>query len=173
MDPSFKDKDGNEESPARWRGSCFWKVEAKGIATADFLEKESAADGWKEEKEESMGINDVFVEIGHGVEVAVKDVVKGAEDVLSVGGKVIKVIADVKAVSPEFKANLATLVDDAKAIAVPLAPVVASGGENVAADLVALTPVVKDVMKLVKDFITFLPSVEAALKTVYADVQGA
>ena len=118
-------------------------------------------------------MNNVFAEIGHGVAVATKDVVKGAEDVLTVGGKVIKVIADVQAVSPEFKANLATLVDDAKAIAVPLAPVVASGGENVAADLVALTPVVKDVMKLVKDFITFLPSVEAALKTVYADVQGA
>jgi hypothetical protein len=50
---------------------------------------------------------------------------------------------------------------------------VASGGENVAADLVALTPVVKDVMKLVKDFIAFLPSIEAALKTVYADVEGA
>jgi hypothetical protein len=118
-------------------------------------------------------MSDVFVEIGHGVEVAVKDVVKGAEEVLTVGGKVLKVISDVNAISPEFKSNLATLVDDAKAIAVPLAPVVASGGENVAADLVALTPVVKDVMKLVKDFISFLPSVEAALKTVYADVEGA
>ena len=120
-----------------------------------------------------MGMSNVFVEIGHGVEVAVKDVVKGAEDVLTVGGKVIKVISDVKAISPEFKANLATLVNDAKAIAVPLAPVVASGGENVVADLAALTPVVQDVMKLVKDFIAFLPSVEAALKTVNADVEGA
>lgn len=118
-----------------------------------------------------MGMGDVFVGIGHGVETAVKDVVKGAEEVLTVGGKVLKVIADVSAVSPEFKSNLATLVDDAKAIAVPLAPVIASGGENVAADLVALTPVVKDVMKLVKDFIAFLPSVEAALKTVYADIE--
>lgn len=118
-----------------------------------------------------MGMGDVFVGIGHGVETAVKDVVKGAEEVLTVGGKVLKVIADVSAVSPEFKSNLATLVDDAKAIAVPLAPVIASGGENVAADLMALTPVVKDVMKLVKDFITFLPSVEAALKTVYADIE--
>ena len=116
-------------------------------------------------------MNNVFVEIGHGVETAVKDVVKGAEEVLSIGGKVLKVISDVRSVSPEFKSNLATLVDDAKAIAIPLAPVVASGGENVAADLVALAPVVKDVMKLVKDFITFLPSVEAALKTVYADIE--
>ncbi len=116
-------------------------------------------------------MSNVFVEIGHGVEIALKDVVKGAEEVLSVGGKVLKVIADVRAVSPEFKSNLATLVDDAKAIAIPLAPVIASGGENVAADLVALSPVVKDVMKLVKDFITFLPSVEAALKTVYADIE--
>jgi hypothetical protein len=118
-----------------------------------------------------MGMNNVFVEIGHGVETAVKDVVKGAEEVLSIGGKVLKVISDVRSVSPEFKSNLATLVDDAKAIAIPLAPVVASGGENVAADLLALAPVVKDVMKLVKDFITFLPSVEAALKTVYADIE--
>jgi hypothetical protein len=120
-----------------------------------------------------MGMSNVFVEIGHGVEAAVKDVVKGAEDALTIGGKVLKVISDVKAISPEFKANLATLVNDAKAIAIPLAPVVASGGENVAADLAALTPVVQDVMKLVKDFIAFLPSVEAALKTVNADVEGA
>ena len=116
-------------------------------------------------------MSNVFVEIGHGVETAVKDVVKGAEEVLSVGGKVLKVIADVRAVSPEFKSNLATLVDDAKAIAIPLAPVIASGGENVAADLLALAPVVKDVMKLVRDFITFLPNVEAALKLVYADIE--
>ena len=63
--------------------------------------------------------------------------------------------------------------DDAKAIATPLAPVLASGGENIAADLVAAAPVTKDVMKLVKDFIAFLPSVEAALKTVAADIETA
>lgn len=120
-----------------------------------------------------MGMTDVFVEIGHGVEVAVKDVVKGAEEVLSVGAKVLKVISDVTAMSPEFKSHLATLVDDAKAIAGPLAPVVAGGGENVAADLAALAPVTKDVMKLVKDFIAFLPSVEAALKKIAADVENA
>ena len=73
-----------------------------------------------------MGINHVFVEIGHGVETVAKDIAKGAEEVLTVGGKVLKVISDVKAISPEFKSNLATLVDDAKAIAVPLAPVLAS-----------------------------------------------
>ena len=120
-----------------------------------------------------MGMNNVFAEIGHGIEVAVKDVVKGAEDVLTVGGKVLKVISDVKAMSPEFKSNLATLVDDAKAIAAPLAPVVAGGGENIAADLAALAPVTKDVMKLVRDFIAFLPSVEAALKKVAADIESA
>jgi hypothetical protein len=120
-----------------------------------------------------MGMNGVFVEIGHGVETAVKDVVKGAEEVLSVGSKVLKVISDVKAMSPEFKSNLATLVNDAKAIATPLAPVLAGGGENVAADLAALVPVTQDVMKLVKDFIAFLPTVEAALKKVAADVTGA
>src|ERR1700735_4721132 len=98
-----------------------------------------------------MEMTNIFVEIGHNVETAVKDVVKGAEDVLTVGSKVLKVISDVNAMSPEFKANLATLVDDAQAIAIPLAPVVASGGDNVAADLVALTPVVKNVMKLVND----------------------
>jgi hypothetical protein len=117
-----------------------------------------------------MGMNNVFAEIGQGVEVAVKDVVHGAEEVLTVGGKVLKVIADVKAMSPEFKSNLATLVNDAKAIATPLAPVVASGGQNVVADLAALAPVTEDVLKLVKDFIAFLPSVEAALKKVAADV---
>src|SRR6201996_4855453 len=120
-----------------------------------------------------MGINHVFVEIGHGVETAVKDVVKGAEEVLTVGGKVLKVISDVKAMSPEVKTNLATLVDDAKAIATPLAPVVAGGGENVAADLAALVPVTEDVMKLVKDFIAFLPSIEAGLEEVTADMTSA
>jgi hypothetical protein len=119
-----------------------------------------------------MGMNSVFLEIGHGVETAVKDVIKGAEDLLTVGGKVLKVISDVKAMSPEFKSNLATLVDDAKAIAVPLAPVVAGGGENVAADLAALVPVTQDVLKLVKDFLAFLPNVEAALKKVAADVEN-
>jgi hypothetical protein len=120
-----------------------------------------------------MGMNQVFSEIGHGVSVAVKDVFHGAEDVLTVGGKVLKVISDVKAMSPEFKSNLATLMDDAKAIAVPLAPVVASGGQNVVADMAALAPVTEDVLKLVRDFIAFLPSVEAALKNVDADLKTA
>jgi hypothetical protein len=120
-----------------------------------------------------MGMSNVFAGIGHGVEVAVKDVLHGAEEVLSVGGKVLKVISDVKALSPEFKSNLATLVDDAKAIAGPLAPVVASGGQNVVADLAALAPVTEDVLKLVRDFIAFLPSVEAALKKVGADLKTA
>jgi hypothetical protein len=120
-----------------------------------------------------MGINHVFAEIGHGVAVAVKDVLQGAEDVLTVGGKVLKVISDVKAMSPEFKSNLATLVDDAKAIATPLAPVLASGGQNVVADLAALAPVTEDVVKLVRDFIAFLPSVEAALKKLDADFKTA
>jgi hypothetical protein len=116
-----------------------------------------------------MGMNHVLAEIGHGVEVAAKDIAKGAEEVLTVGAKVLKVIADVRAISPEFKSNLATLVDDAKAIAVPLAPVLAGGGENVAADVTAIVPVVEDVMKLVKDFVAFLPSIEAALKKVEGD----
>jgi hypothetical protein len=126
-----------------------------------------------EEKGESMEMNRVFVEIGHGLEVAAKDVVQGAENLLSLGGKVLKVISDVKAMSPEFKSNLAILVDDAKAIAMPLAPVVAGGGENVAADLAALVPVTEDVLKLVRDFLAFLPSVEAALKKVNADLGNA
>ena len=120
-----------------------------------------------------MGVNRVLAEIGHGVGVAVKDVVQGAEEVLTVGGKVLRVISDVRAMSPEFKSNLAILVDDAKAIAVPLAPVVAGGGENVAADLAALAPVTEGVLKLVRDFLAFLPSVESALKKVNADMGNA
>ena len=125
------------------------------------------------EKEGVIGMNRVLAEIGHGVAVAVKDVVQGAEEVLTVGGKVLRVISDVRAMSPEFKSNLAILVDDAKAIAVPLAPVVAGGGENVAADLAALAPVTEGVLKLVRDFLAFLPSVEAALKKVNADMGNA
>jgi hypothetical protein len=126
-------------------------------------------DGWGNEGD-LMGMKSVFSEIGHGVEVAAKDIAKGAEEVLTIGAKVLKVIADVRAISPEFKHNLATLMDDAKAIAVPLAPVLASGGENVAADLAAIMPVTQEVMKLVRDFLVFLPSIEAALKKVDADL---
>jgi dTDP-4-dehydrorhamnose 3,5-epimerase-like enzyme len=139
---------------------------------AFFVRVEARTDTGKERGEKAMGINHVFSEIGHGVEVVAKDIAKGAEEVLTVGGKVLKVIADVKAISPEFKSNLATLVDDAKAIAVPLAPVVASGGENIAADVAALMPVTEEVMKLVKDFMAFLPSIEAALKKVNADLMA-
>jgi hypothetical protein len=141
------------------------------VLKAAAYRNEVAAAG--EEKEEAMGMNHVLAEIGHGVAVVVKDVVQGAEDVLTVGGKVLRVISDVRAMSPEFKSNLATLVDDAKAIAVPLAPVVAGGGENVAADLAALAPVTEGVLKLVRDFLAFLPSVEAALKQVNADLGNA
>jgi hypothetical protein len=141
-----------------------------GVNAAAFRNEVPAA---VEKKEEAMGLNHVLAEIGHGVGVAVKDVVQGAEEVLTVGGKVLRVIADVRAMSPEFKSNLAILVDDAKAIAVPLAPVVAGGGENVAADLAALAPVTEGVLKLVRDFLAFLPSVEAALKKVNADMANA
>jgi hypothetical protein len=60
-------------------------------------------------------------------------------------------------------------VDDVKAIAGPLAPVVESGGENISADMAAIVPVVQDVMKLVKDFLAFLPSIEASLKKIGSD----
>ena len=50
---------------------------------------------WKKEK--VMGMNQVFAEIGHGVEVVAKDIAKGATEVLTVGAKVLKVIADVRA----------------------------------------------------------------------------
>jgi hypothetical protein len=43
----------------------------------------------------------------------------------------------------------------------------------VAADLAALVPVTEDVLKLVRDFLAFLPSVEAALKKVNADLGNA
>jgi hypothetical protein len=43
----------------------------------------------------------------------------------------------------------------------------------VVADLAALAPVTEDVLKLVRDFIAFLPSVEAALEKVGADLKTA
>jgi hypothetical protein len=106
----------------------------------------------------------------HGIEAAAKDVVHGIEDVVTIGSKVIKLIEDGKALTPEFKQELALLVNDAKAITVAAAPVVATGGTNIAADLGAVEPVVAGAIKLAKDFTTFIPVIEAALKTLDADV---
>lgn len=106
----------------------------------------------------------------HGVEVAALDVVKAAETAVSLGAKVIRVVEDVRAMSPEFKTALAQLVNDAKAIAVPLGPVLASGGQNVVVDIAALEPVIVDIVKLIKDFVSFLPTLEEAVKKVGADV---
>lgn len=112
-----------------------------------------------------------FQKVAHGVEVAAMDVIHAAETVLSVGSKVIKVVEDAKALTPEFKSALALLVNDAKALAAPLAPVVATGGQNMIVDAAALMPVAADVVKLVKDFFAFLPALESALKKLGEDVK--
>jgi hypothetical protein len=61
-------------------------------------------------------MSNVFQEIGHGLKVAGEDVVKGVEDVITVGGKVIRAIGDAKALTPDFKAELAKLINDAEPI---------------------------------------------------------
>jgi hypothetical protein len=110
--------------------------------------------------------------IGHGVEVATKDVVKGVEYIVTDGEKLIRVVADAKQLSPQFKAELKTLMDDAKPIAEALAPVVATGGKDLAADILAVQPVIKDVVKLGKDVLSFLPILEAAYKQLDADLSS-
>jgi hypothetical protein len=117
-------------------------------------------------------MSNVFTEIGHGIETGAEDVVHGIEDVISIGGKVIRVIEDGKALTPEFKQELALLVNDAKAITAVVAPVAASGGTNVAVDLTALEPAVADIIKLAMDVVVFMPTLEAALKKIGADVEG-
>jgi hypothetical protein len=115
-------------------------------------------------------MSNVFETLGHGIETGARDVVHGIEDVITAGAKVIRVIEDGKALTPEFKRELALLVDDAKAIAAVVAPVAASGGTNVAVDLAALEPAVADIIKLAKDVVAFMPTLEAALKKIGADI---
>jgi hypothetical protein len=117
-------------------------------------------------------MSNVFVEIGHGIEAGAKDVIHGVEDVITVGGKVIRVIEDGKALTPQFKQELGLLVNDAKAIAAVVAPVAVSGGTNVAVDFAALEPAVADIIKLAKDVVTFMPTLEAALRKIGADING-
>lgn len=116
-------------------------------------------------------MSNVLTDIGHGIKVGVEDIGKVAEDVITTADKVIKVIESVKALTPTFKAELGTLVSDVEKIAGPLAPVIASGGTNIAVDATALEPVVADVIKLVKDFVSFLPTIESAFKTIGADIE--
>lgn len=117
-------------------------------------------------------MSNVFVKIGHGVEVGVEDVIKEAGKILSVGGKVIRVIHDVEAMTPQFKDELKQLIDDVKPIAIVLAPVVAAGGKNPIADFAAVEPVIADVIKLVRDFLSFLPALEGALAKLGEDLKN-
>jgi hypothetical protein len=118
-------------------------------------------------------MSNVLTDIGHGIKVGVEDIGKVAEDVITIGGKVIKVISELKALSPSFKQELSTLVNDVEKIAGPLAPVIASGGTNVAVDATALEPVVVDVIQLVKDFLSFLPTLDAAIKEIGGVIESA
>ncbi|MGH7240129.1 MAG: hypothetical protein ACREHG_08705, partial [Candidatus Saccharimonadales bacterium] len=84
---------------------------------------------------------------------------------------VIKAIEDAKALTPDFKSELASILSDAKAIAAPLGPAIAAGGTNVVLDVSALEPVITHVIDLVKDVIKFIPTLEAAVKELSADLE--
>lgn len=114
---------------------------------------------------------DPLTEVGHVLKEAGEKIVTIAEDVISDGEKVVKVVMTAKNLSPEFKAALSLVVDDVKPIAVVLAPIVLAGGKDPVADFAALAPVAQDVVKLVKDFLSFVPILETAFSEVAADLK--
>lgn len=105
--------------------------------------------------------------IGHGA----MDVVHAVQSTVSVGEKLIKVIHDGRELTPQFKAELATLTNDAKEIAAILAPVIATKGTVITLDIAAIEPAITDVVKLVKDFLAFLPTLESAVSKIAADLK--
>lgn len=108
--------------------------------------------------------------VEHGVEVAGKDVVKVVTFGLTEGAKLVKVIETAEKLTPQFKADLQVLVDDVKPIAIALAPALAAEGENIPVDIAALVAVAPQLMKLVKDFLSFVPAVESAFGTIASDL---
>lgn len=115
-------------------------------------------------------MGNVLVAIGHDIKVVAKDTVHGIEDAFTIGAKLIKIIESGESLTPEFKEELETLVTDLKPVAAALAPVIAGAGENTAADLAAIAPVLAGLKKAVHDFLTFLPTLEAAYETIKQDV---
>lgn len=91
------------------------------------------------------------------VKVIAVDIAHGAEAIVGVGESVYKLLADIKTLTPEFKAELAKLVTDAEPVATILAPVIAAEGTNVALDLEAVAPVLADIKILVAGFVAFPP----------------
>ncbi len=95
-------------------------------------------------------------------------IIKGAEDI---GEKTILVIEEVRILTPEFKTELGTLISDITPLAQKLQPVLASDGSNIGADIDALKAAIPDIKKLVKDFLSFVPVIDGALKTLESDVE--
>ena len=93
-------------------------------------------------------------------EVVAVDVAKGSADA-------IKLLFDVKALSPAFKAAVSQLITDAEDIATASVSAGSQSGVNVVADIAVATAT----SKLVKDFIAFLPVLEADAKLLAADVK--
>lgn len=103
---------------------------------------------------------------------APKETVVVIDDVISYGEKVLAIIKEVEELTPGFQADLKQLVDDVKPIAVALAPVIATAGKDPVADFAALAPVTTNVIRLVKDFLSFVPTIEAAYKELVGTVES-
>lgn len=93
------------------------------------------------------------------------------KDVEDIGEKTVAVVREVRVLTPQFRAELTQLIDDINPVAAALQPVISSDGTNVGADLTAIKAALPDVKKLVKDFLAFIPTVEAAVKVLKSDVQ--
>lgn len=109
--------------------------------------------------------------IGHDLKVAGVDVVRGVEYVGRVATDIVRVLSDARELSPAFKQEIATLVNDIEPMAVALGPAVASEGENIALDIAAVEPVLGAIKKVVVDFTNFLPTLRQAISAIKADVQ--
>jgi hypothetical protein len=92
-------------------------------------------------------------------------------DVVHVSSDVFKVLCDTKAMTPEFRAELTTLIQDFQPIVTALSPIVVSEGTNIAADLAAVAPVLADLKKMVADAMAFLPTLKAAVAQLDADIK--
>lgn len=112
-----------------------------------------------------------FATIGHGLETAAKDVAHVCEEIVHVATDIVAVLEDTQKLTPAFKTELAMLIADVQPIAGVLSPVIAANGTNIALDLAAIAPTLADIKKLVADFISFLPTLKAAVAQLEADVK--
>lgn len=110
--------------------------------------------------------------VGHGLEHAVEAIIHETEKACTVGEKLIVILSDAKRLTPQFKDEIAKLVADVEPIGALIAPLVVAGGANVVLDAATIQPVLGHVVQLVRDFLSFLPTIEAEIHVIEGDVRA-